>query len=157
MKQLADHKKAFEMAKLLQDALTPKKLKDEEFKAEIEVNSIEVNPIPFDIENNINHDFEPTSNIESDPSTSTLRKFEDNIEYDWNVFQDEDFDKTINDVLLIRSIRNAIDNGNNMIEFMNTINSNETMRNISNYQLNRLCCAIKDNANHKDLLKILNG
>jgi len=156
MKQLADHKKAFEMAILLQDALTPKKLKDEEFKAEIEVNSIEVNPIPFGIENNINHDFEPTSNIESDPSTSTLRKFEDNIEYDWNVFQDEDFDKTINDVLLIRSIRNAIDNGNNMIEFMNTINSNETMRNISNYQLNRLCCAIKDKANHKDLLKILN-
>jgi len=57
---------------------------------------------------------------------------------------------------LIRSIRNAIDNGNNMIDFMNTINSNETMRNISNYQLNRLCCAIKDNAHHKDLLKILN-
>jgi hypothetical protein len=147
-KKITEHEKAVEMALLLQDALTPKTKKTPD---EDEVPAV-VEPISFDIENSVTSNINGKINIESD--SSTLQKFEQNVDYNFDVFQDEDFDKTINDVLIIRSMRNAINDSRDMIDFHNTM-SNMNI-NLTHEQINELYKAIKNNKNHKDCLKILN-
>lgn len=140
LQKLSEHKKAVEMALLLQEALTPKKISSD-FNTEEENEEEEV---PINYLDNISF------NIDS--ASSSLQKFEQNIEYNWE-FQEVDFDKTINDVLIIRAMRNAINDSKDMIEFYNIMNTMNI--DLSVEQINNLYIAIKNDVSLKNLLLLL--
>lgn len=148
LQKLSEHKKALEMAQLLQEALTPKKISSD-FNIEEENEEEEV---PINYLDNISFNIDINSDIHLESGSSSLQKFEQNIEYNWE-FQDVDFDKTINDVLIIRAMRNAINDSKDMIEFYNVMNTMNI--DLSVEQINNLYIAIKNDVSLKNLLLLL--
>lgn len=151
LQKLSEHKKAVEMAQLLQEALTPKKISSD-FNTEEENEEEEV---PINYLDKISFNIDINSDIHLESGSSSLQKFEQNIEYNWEFDKtsDVDFDKTINDVLIIRAMRNAINDNKDMIEFYNIMNTMNI--DLSVEQINNLYIAIKNDVSLKNLLLLL--